>query len=317
MSDFTHLKPHKILRALTLSGGGVRGLLPIKILADLETVVRASALDSFDLFCGTSIGGILCLGLAVGNSPSDLTNIFKDRAGEIFGKPRRMNPFGIRGSKHDPSGLRAVIKDVLGNDGTRKLSQLGKPVVIVSVNISTNSIEYFGNVPDVHGIRCKDAPLLDVAMATSAAPFFFPPHKIGEDYFADGGIVSNNPDLEALMVGLEHFARTQKSMKILSLGTGRHRPLGPSESLPNPGSRSWLKKMSLVDRLIQLQEEKPSIVAASQLGSNYQRIDIELDRNYELDNCSEESLAALLDIAATTSKRIMQADSGRIAGFFR
>ncbi len=61
------------LQALVLSGGGVRGLYTIKLLAELEQRIsngnpHYSIAKHFDMISGTSIGGILALGLASGKT---------------------------------------------------------------------------------------------------------------------------------------------------------------------------------------------------------------------------------------------------------
>jgi patatin-like phospholipase/acyl hydrolase len=51
---------------LAIDGGGIRGIIPATVLADLERLVAPRAVaDVFDLIVGTSTGGILALGLTV------------------------------------------------------------------------------------------------------------------------------------------------------------------------------------------------------------------------------------------------------------
>ncbi|WP_317617461.1 patatin-like phospholipase family protein [Ralstonia pseudosolanacearum] len=48
---------------LALSGGGYRGLFTARILAEIERQIDAPIGSRFDLVTGTSIGGILALGI--------------------------------------------------------------------------------------------------------------------------------------------------------------------------------------------------------------------------------------------------------------
>lgn len=317
MTEFSHIAPHQMLRALTLSGGGVRGLLSIAILAELRKLTKETGPAKFDLLCGTSIGGIVCLGLAIQKTPEQIAQHFLDKIPEIFGNARRWNPFCWRGAKHDPSQLRTAISEILGRHSSRLISNLDWPVVIVSVNASQNALEYFGNVDISGGKKCIDAPLIDIAMATSAAPLYFPPHKISENYFLDGGLVSNNPDLEAFQVATDHFCRTAQSLKILSIGTGRSRPQGPSQVKPNPGLRSWLGPLALVDRTMHLQEQKPSNFVLSRLDQNYFRIDPVLSEPCALDDCRPETLNSLLSVAREAAEQSYAQAPARLAGFLR
>ncbi|MBY5933113.1 patatin-like phospholipase family protein [Tateyamaria omphalii] len=317
MSDFSHLNPHQNLRCLSLSGGGVRGIVSIKLLAVLDRKLKTDASQAFDMFCGTSIGAILALGLAVGRSANELNEIFFKQADKIFGHPRRLNPFGVRGSKHDSVGLRSVVEEVLGNERQTNLSKLDKRILLISVSGSTNQVAYFGNVGDVNGQECHDATLVDAALASSAAPFFLPAHPIGREMFLDGGLVSNNPDLEAYQVGTKKFSRTEESLKILSLGTGRVTPTSMTSQMTNPRSFQWLGRLSLIDRLMQMQSLKPSLAVAASLGRNYQRLDVDLKTAVRLDDASQATLEMLSNSAAAKAKETLATNGGHIASFFR
>src|ERR1700735_3265446 len=49
---------------LSLSGGGYFGLFTVSVIAELERRIAAPIATRFDLIAGTSIGGILAIGLA-------------------------------------------------------------------------------------------------------------------------------------------------------------------------------------------------------------------------------------------------------------
>ena len=52
-------------RVLAIDGGGIRGIIPAAVLAELERRLARAIADVFDLVVGTSTGGILALGLTV------------------------------------------------------------------------------------------------------------------------------------------------------------------------------------------------------------------------------------------------------------
>src|ERR1700692_2978457 len=76
---------------LALSGGGYRGLFTSSILAKLEQQAKRPIGDCFDLITGTSIGGVIALGLGLGKSAESIRKMFLDHGEEIFtrGEPRR------------------------------------------------------------------------------------------------------------------------------------------------------------------------------------------------------------------------------------
>ena len=52
------------LRVLALDGGGIRGVIPATVLAEIENKTGKRIAEMFDLIAGTSTGGILALALA-------------------------------------------------------------------------------------------------------------------------------------------------------------------------------------------------------------------------------------------------------------
>jgi hypothetical protein len=70
---------------LSLDGGGVRGIGHLVFLAELESRVGVPVRDMFDLIAGTSVGGLVALGLMVGIAASDLLTWFEKNVADIFG----------------------------------------------------------------------------------------------------------------------------------------------------------------------------------------------------------------------------------------
>ena len=80
---------------LALSGGGYRGLYTATVLRALEQSFGTPISQKFDLICGTSVGGILALGLAAGIKTEELQDLFVEQGGQIFGY-RRRRPSPVR-----------------------------------------------------------------------------------------------------------------------------------------------------------------------------------------------------------------------------
>ena len=59
-----HLKGNQCV--LCLDGGGIRGLIQIEILMQIEEITRKKITDLFDWIVGTSTGGIVALALVYG-----------------------------------------------------------------------------------------------------------------------------------------------------------------------------------------------------------------------------------------------------------
>ena len=64
-------KKRKTFRVLAIDGGGVRGIIPACILAELEKRSGKPTSALFDLMVGNSTGGLIVLAL---NTPDELGN---------------------------------------------------------------------------------------------------------------------------------------------------------------------------------------------------------------------------------------------------
>lgn len=312
-----HLNPEVIGRGLALTGGGVRGIFTASVLREFEQRLNRNLRDSFHVVSGTSVGGIIALAISCGISCDKIARRLLSSADHIFGEPARFNPWKSRTSSHDPEKLAGVVKDVLGDQATRKIRSLETNVVVLSVDARLNEVVYFSNIERIGTSRCKDATLLDVAMATSAAPTYFPPHKIGIECYLDGGIVSNSPDAEALRFLQEVLARPIEHIQLLSVGTGKTYFDFDCSSKSRHGAIAWIKKHRLIDRIMTLQESKATELVSELLGSRYLRVDTHFEEKIDLDETDQGVLRMLADRGQEVAKEKWAANPSRVASFLR
>jgi len=74
---------------LSIDGGRIRGLIPAKVLTELERELKSKDSEKllyeyFDLICGTSTGAILAISIALGISTSDLEKFYKEKLKRFF-----------------------------------------------------------------------------------------------------------------------------------------------------------------------------------------------------------------------------------------
>lgn len=311
-----HLNLTGSARALSITGGGVRGLFAASVLAILERSFQRNVHD-FDVICGTSVGGIIAIGIACGIPASRIHSMLLEQIPTIFGKPSRLNPAAFRTSRYKSEPLRQAIAYALGDHANRNIRDLNRNILVTSVAADSNSLAYFSNVEHIGAIKCLNAPLIDVALATSAAPTYFAPHRIGDKYFLDGGIASNNPDIEALRYCISVLSRAHDQVKILSIGTGTENYEFKSNGYCNFGSIAWIGRHKIIDRLMNLQEGKSSSIVFDLIGDNYRRIDFPASKHIALDETNKNVLVELSKLGESVINEAWRAQQGQLSNFIR
>ena len=178
---------------LSLSGGGYLGLYTASVLATLEEQSGRKIVDMFDLFAGTSIGGIIALGLAAGTSAAEIRDAFIENGDAIFGRQRPERNLGklakmMRGMVapgYSAGPLKATIERVVGTE--TRMHQLRRPTIASAVNLTKGGPKIFKTGHHPRLVLDWRLKVVDVALATSAAPTYFPIHAIQDQLFADGG----------------------------------------------------------------------------------------------------------------------------------
>jgi patatin-like phospholipase/acyl hydrolase len=216
-------------RILSLDGGGIRGVLTATILERIEKD-SPGFISNINLFAGTSTGGILALGLAKGMTPTEARELYENLGMRVFKDSRWDNLWDItipglgplKGAQYSDKPLREELEKVFGD---MKLRDLPKNVMISSFDLDNKSKEpgkrnwkpkFF------HNYESADSDghefVVDVALATAAAPTFFPIHN----GFIDGGVIANNPSMCALAQALNKDTgkKSLRSLAMLSVGTG-------------------------------------------------------------------------------------------------
>jgi len=204
---------------LALSGGGYRRLYTATVLAELEAVLGRPIASHFDLICGTSAGGMLALGLAAEIPAIELKALFEGQGSRIFGcrsLARRLLGFWLT-AKHDSAGLRGVLTERF-QDTT--IGDLKHRVLVPAVNYSTGRGQFFKTPHHPSFEVDHRMKIVDVALATAAAPVYFPLARNDRGVFADGGLVGNAPGLFGLHEVNTFLAPKQNALvRVLSIGT--------------------------------------------------------------------------------------------------
>ena len=199
---------------LALDGGGLKGLFAAAVLAEFERDLKVSLIDHFDLICGTSTGGLIALGLGAGMTPGEIVEFYENHGPKIF--PRRTWLRQIFSAKHQSEPLRSALEEIFGE---RTLRGSRIRLVIPAYSLDEDDV-YIFKTPHHHRlVRDGSELMVDVAMATSAAPTFLPAFKLRNNRLIDGGVWASNPTLVGVAEAISMLAVPRTAIRVLSLGT--------------------------------------------------------------------------------------------------
>ena len=240
-------------RLLALDGGGIRGLITIEMLAQLETVLRDATAAGpdfrlsqyFDYVAGTSTGAIIATCVSLGMSVDEIRAFYIANGAAMFARANVLNRFRY---KYEDDQLAAKLRDVFDRylpaeerargDGhiTLGSAALRTLLLVVMRNATTDSPWPISNNPDAkYNTSDRDdsnlrIPLWQLVRASTAAPTYFPPEEVRigtrSFLFVDGGVTTyNNPAFLVFLMGTVGAYRLgwetgADRMLLVSLGTG-------------------------------------------------------------------------------------------------
>jgi len=195
-------------RVLTIDGGGIKGVFPAAFLADLESELDQPLASYFDLIVGTSTGGIIAIALGLGIPAAGVLRFYEEKGPIIFRGSKRLGLLRQAvTAKYDPAPLKEALTEVFGD---RLLGESRTRLVIPALNLSTGEVNVFKTAHHPRFERDYKMRAVDVAMATAAAPTYFPTHRLSNGVpLVDGGMWANNPMGTAAIeaIGLLEWAK--------------------------------------------------------------------------------------------------------------
>jgi hypothetical protein len=240
-------------KILSLDGGGIRGVLTLEILLEIEQQLKAALkkddnfrlADYFDYIGGTSTGAIIAAGLSLGKSVQELLDFYEQKGEAMFDKAfllKRVKYF------YNDGPLLQELKNTFGSGDIDVQSGVFKTLLlVVTMNRSTDSPWPISNNPfaKYNAANRPDCnlriPLYQLVRASTAAPAYFRPETLQWDptdpektfVFVDGGVTPyNNPAFLLYRMATQrpyglNWDTGEKNLLIVSVGTG---------SAPSPGA---------------------------------------------------------------------------------
>jgi patatin-like phospholipase/acyl hydrolase len=290
---------------LSLSGGGFKGLYSAHVLKELEDKFGSPLANKFDLIAGTSIGGILALGLAMEVPVEDMIKLFINDGKKIFKK--RFSTGAFR-PKYSNKGLRESLTTMFGS---KTVGDLNHRVIIPSINYTKGGPQLFKTRHHKNFITDYKRTLVDVALATSAAPVFFPIHVRDFGEFVDGGLVANHPGFFANIEAIQFLNQKQEDIIQLHIGTLSQKYTSDGKSRTrNAGVINWGTR--LIELIFSCQEQSAHQLLQFLGGNNYCSIDEMITddaaKSLGLDKVTSRSKELLQQNAATSVQNFWGTD---------
>ncbi|GAB1596257.1 patatin-like phospholipase family protein [Lysobacter claricitrinus] len=297
----------QLRRILSLDGGGIRGLVSCRWLAGVDAALAAAGKShipgTFDLVAGSSTGGLIACGLALGRSPDTLAELYRARRHEIFpgiasrlwSRAGRFFTDGPSAPRYDGRGLEKVLADVFGD---ARLGDCTVKTLVTSYDVINRKPVIFKSFKPEHA----DVRVRDVCRATTAAPTYFPAHPLrveGRDCaLIDGGIVANNPTACAVAEALrkDETVDCSRDLIVVSVGTGERTRTIDLRSAREWGALEWA--VPIIDVLFDGNAESVDYIAQFIVGDAYYRLQTPLTIGLDdLDDVSDTNINALETLA--------------------
>ncbi|KPB06368.1 CBASS cGAMP-activated phospholipase [Bacillus sp. CHD6a] len=285
-------------KVLTIDGGGIKGVFPSSFLASIEDEIEGNIGDYFDLIVGTSTGGIIALGLACGMGAKEILTFYESEGPSIFkGNSLLKTLRQIGWAKYSQKPLETALINCFGS---KKIGECKTRVMIPSLNLETGEVYLYKTAHHDRFKRDFKRSIVEAALATSAAPTFFPTKRTESGTpLVDGGMWANNPVGIAVVEAIGVLNWKPGTFQVLSIGC-----------LSEPFSIERARKLALgrgywgikaVEAFMSGQSSQSLGTAKLLAGSEHvHRYDISVEKNrYKLDGVNEiESLKGLGDSEA-------------------
>ena len=294
---------------LALDGGGAKALFSAHVLARLEDDLGVRVADVFDLITGTSAGGIIALALGAGLRPAEVATQYERLVATVFPRSRRRwwrGPARLTHPAYDASVLRAALEGVLGG---RLLGDSCKRLVIPSWDVRKGGVHIFKTPHHERLRRDWKVAMVDVAMATSAAPTYFAAARVDGHRLVDGGVWANNPSVLGITEAVSMLGIPLAAIGVLNIGTTDqviHHP----RRLDTGGLATWARHA--VPLVLTASSRGAQGIAEHLVGKdNYSRFDAMVPGGlYALDDADPDDLAGH---AASASRDLSPVFTARFA----
>lgn len=172
-----------------------------------------------------------------------------------------------------------------------------KATLVVAVNERTSAPKTF--VSDGLAVdQGEEISALDAALATSAAPTYFPPHRVKEDVYVDGGMVANAPDLILASATLRRFGIDIENLHVCAIGTAGTARVGAVQG--SPGKLGWVVRHDVITLTLDAQAALAARELDGLVPGRVLRLNATPSKPIQLDDVSPSTAKELMGLADGT-----------------
>lgn len=293
------MKPLRKNVAVAIDGGGIRGVVPIRALMKLESVLGKPIHQLFGLAAGTSTGSIISAGLGAGLNAGALYQLYCSLGQRIFTKSWRSALWPLTRYRYPSQPLENALRDVLGNQKMGDFWQTDDrtDVVITTFDLVQNRTRFIKPWKDEYA----DWPVVSAVMASSAVPTYFP---VVDGRYVDGGVGSySNPCYIAAYEAVFCLGWLPEETTLISLGTGRDSRGARIGEPDRYRAWDWLSP-TLGAFMTSAADQQVHLVETFFKGMDFRRYQVELDGEVGMD--SADSLAKLTKLGDKMAGMILR-----------
>jgi uncharacterized protein len=272
---------------LEIDGGGIKGIIPAEICAEIEGYLRKPLYNVFDLISGTSTGAILGSQLAAGVPAQVCRDLYVKRGPEVF-KPRsKWNPLNWGKEKYDRNLVLNALSDSLEKNSEVKtrtplMNQLKTKFMCTSVSIVDEQNHYFKSWEEKDG----KIPLLDAVARSFAAAYYFGAinDPANQQVWADGGEGLDNCTARSCLIEAIMQDWIKDGVYILSIGCGyvkAGRPYAQAAKMGWVGESKFYinlaRRQSVADQTFEIQQLQKKL----QQSVIIDRLDVEIPAEWD------------------------------------
>lgn len=288
-------------RILSLDGGGIRMLIQLLILCEIENITQKPICEMFDLVIGTSTGAIIAAALCLEKENKiplfktyELLNFVLDNQDMLFWEETKKQ-LTEETYKYSLTKKKTFLSRIFT---TKTIKNSLTNLAITAYNVTSHKTEIFTSYSKEKKPINKISSITQILEIATAIPSFFSPIKIKDDEFCDGCLSAFNPSIFGVEEAINVLNIEKRQIKLLSIGTGYY-PLMEKEIM-------WENKEDYPDGPIDGDNYNAHVTSLLNAETNvYHRLEIQLPTPVKLDN-----LSSFNDLLSYTKEYIMEMNFG-------